>query len=219
MNGRYFKCPRADYHVIGENGKLDTKHNKNACFSYLFYRKEKNGYQDAHVKKIKYYTTIDKKLTNEEVLFYLAFLNKLFGKDAFTFKRRGIDIIFYVKNEKMMKTLVILTGLRYLTECNEIIKETYIFYKTLNEPQTEESFEKLFQYFQEMHFLQCRSFGIFSGKRIVYENISGHGLVHCRSWYNNDEKKEFPGGISFKKFTERFNSKENFPRVQAYFIP
>lgn len=217
-----FKPPRVDYHIKLENGKIE-KHTHRACFSQLAYIARND---DDQAVTVKYRTIINNKLTNEEILFFIGFIRKITGnnKEAFTFKRRKLNIIFYVKsvfNDNGIRIFFLLTGLRYLTENPEIIKECYKYYESLENKNTEEAFEKLFDYFQRMHY--CQNFSIEPIEKCIYQNIGGHTLVFDRNWYMNGYKsvkgaEKDIKTISFESFTEKFkDTKTKRTEVQAFF--
>jgi hypothetical protein len=217
-----FKPPRVDYHIKLKD-RITEKHLRRACFSQLALIARNDGENQAVT--VKYRTIINKTLTNKEILFFIGFIKKIIGtKEAFTFKRRKLNIIFYVKNvfnDNGIRIFFLLTGLRYLTENPEIIKECYKYYESLENKKTEEAFEKLFDYFQRMHY--CQSFSLEPIGYGIYNNIGGHTLVFDRKWFTNGYKAEKGSEkdiktISFKSFTEKFkNTKTKITGVQAFF--
>jgi hypothetical protein len=188
---------------------IDGKENKknSICFSSL-------SSADNGITSIRYLANIDKRLTNEEIDFYLDFITKTFTGRDWSFKKiengkkiENIEYILKTDNWNKNNVLVYLSAFRLVDEGYEIINGLF--------KNRAENFDTQFYKFQEIHK------DISDDKITLSKNgnytLSCHGLMHFGPYGGTCRSENF-NPIKLEALQKRLKEMSS-DKVHGYFSP
>ena len=183
----------SNYWEFFPNKKL-KRYKRPACFSSIF--------RSGNTQSIVYICDADQNLSNDEISFYLNFLESFLDKSKykFNYKEKSKKILFKLNciEFNRIQSLLYLTAFRVLQEFPEIVKDLFL--------SKDLSSDELFNKFL---FIHCE-YSCGTKKLVKYNKLDIHGL-----YYNKYD------GNAHVTTTEQF--KQNFllnksQTVQCFFL-